>query len=250
MNEIAQSKIARLHALHAEILGGMKKTIAQAIEAGGILVEIKEELPHGSFIPWIKENTGIDIRTAQNYMRAFKNRDRLQGKYETVSHLGEAYALLTEHKVKEPELKATIETAFSILVQKQKDAEKRAREAAEESLHLMRDIGIYQNALDRNDELLEESEILLARIDTMDAEKWMDEASILHDEWESVFDIIIPNHKEDCELLKKKMEKEIAEIGIEEYWKRYVESLKMDYPYLYNLIKGSKNEKGNRISKN
>ena len=96
MNEIAQTKIDRLRELHGEIIGAVRMTLDKAIEAGGTLLAVKAELPFGSFTSWVKENVGFDIRTAQRYMRAYRNRDRLRS--DSVSFLTEAYTALKAPK--------------------------------------------------------------------------------------------------------------------------------------------------------
>lgn len=45
---------------------------------------MKESLPHGSFLPWIEAEFGMDRRTASNFMRVA---EQYSGKWETVSHL-------------------------------------------------------------------------------------------------------------------------------------------------------------------
>ena len=93
---IDQGKIDRLHELHSSILGSLRKTIDQAIEAGQILREIKLELPHGDFTGWVEKNIDFDIRTAQRYMRAYTHREEL--KNDTLSLLNDAYAAMNEPK--------------------------------------------------------------------------------------------------------------------------------------------------------
>jgi hypothetical protein len=85
MGGIEKSKIDQLNTLHNEIMGAMRTTLHKAVEAGGILQEVKENLPHGKFTAWVEENISFDLRTAQRYMKAWDNRDRL--KNDTVSSL-------------------------------------------------------------------------------------------------------------------------------------------------------------------
>ena len=44
-----------------------------AIEIGRRLVEAKELLPHGEWLPWLKKETEFSERSAQDYMRVFKD---------------------------------------------------------------------------------------------------------------------------------------------------------------------------------
>ena len=65
--------------------------IEAALNAGAALIELRERLPHGDFLPAIRR-LGIADRTAQNWMRL----SRAGMKYETVAHLGGIRAAL-EH---------------------------------------------------------------------------------------------------------------------------------------------------------
>ena len=82
--------------LHNQIIADLKRSLDSAIRIGELLTEQKENLNHGEFGPWIKSNLPFTDRTAQNYMRLYRERDRL--KTETVSDLKSAYKLLAEPK--------------------------------------------------------------------------------------------------------------------------------------------------------
>ena len=46
----------------------LKKTMEDLIEVGTDLLAVKEALPHGQFLPWLKAEFGWSERTAQNFM--------------------------------------------------------------------------------------------------------------------------------------------------------------------------------------
>lgn len=46
----------------------LKKTLEDLIEVGTDLLAVKEALPHGQFLPWLKAEFGWSERTAQNFM--------------------------------------------------------------------------------------------------------------------------------------------------------------------------------------
>ena len=46
----------------------LKKTLEDLIEVGSDLLVVKEALPHGQFLPWLKAEFGWSERTAQNFM--------------------------------------------------------------------------------------------------------------------------------------------------------------------------------------
>lgn len=58
-------------------LGLTKKESAQAQRVGGLLAGIKERLPHGDWIPWIKANLPFDQKTAWNWMELYNRKDKL-----------------------------------------------------------------------------------------------------------------------------------------------------------------------------
>lgn len=96
MNEIEKSWIDEIRKLHNEIWSSLKSSLEKAIRIGQILNEQKENLEHGKFTAWVKDNLPFTDRTARNYMRLYRERDRF--KTETVSDLTEAYGRLVEHK--------------------------------------------------------------------------------------------------------------------------------------------------------
>ena len=77
--------------LHAEIVHALRRTVENAIRIGELLTKQKDELKHGEWMEW-GESLPFHHRTATNYMRLFRERDKLRT--EQVSNLGAAYALL------------------------------------------------------------------------------------------------------------------------------------------------------------
>jgi hypothetical protein len=89
---------ARFKAEHRACMHAMRDSVAHAIAAGEILIEAKQQLNHGQWLPWLKEHCGdVAERTAQLYMRAAKNRatteDEIRNAIADLS-LNEAMALL------------------------------------------------------------------------------------------------------------------------------------------------------------
>jgi hypothetical protein len=62
------------------------------MRVGELLVQQKQKLPHGEFTKWVEENLPFCVRTAQNYMKVFRNNKQL--KNENVSLLSNAYDIL------------------------------------------------------------------------------------------------------------------------------------------------------------
>jgi hypothetical protein len=46
----------------------LKKTLEDLMEVGNDLLAVKEALPHGQFLPWLRAEFGWSERTAQNFM--------------------------------------------------------------------------------------------------------------------------------------------------------------------------------------
>ena len=46
----------------------VKKTVEDIIEVGNDLLAVKEALPHGQFLPWLRAEFGWSERSAQNFM--------------------------------------------------------------------------------------------------------------------------------------------------------------------------------------
>jgi hypothetical protein len=44
-----------------------------------LLIAAKSGLPHGQWLPWIKENCGLSERTTQAYMRLARRHEELGG---------------------------------------------------------------------------------------------------------------------------------------------------------------------------
>lgn len=82
--------------LHKEILNSLKMSLEKGIEIGHLLREQKDNLEHGKWLPWIKDNLPFSDQTARNYIRLYDRKDEL--KIKTVLNLKDAYKLLNPPK--------------------------------------------------------------------------------------------------------------------------------------------------------
>ncbi len=61
----------------SELQSALRRETVTIIDIGNLLLEAKDQLGHGEWLPWLKANFGSSIRSAQNYMNAarfaFKN---------------------------------------------------------------------------------------------------------------------------------------------------------------------------------
>jgi len=81
MNELTEKRTPEL--IGAEIRmyvdTGRRMLTLCGIEIGRRLVEAKEMLEHGEWLPWLERETEFSERTAQNYMRVFREYGAAQG---------------------------------------------------------------------------------------------------------------------------------------------------------------------------
>jgi hypothetical protein len=68
---------ARANTEHAAYEATQSAAVAHAIAAGEALTEAKDLLPHGAWLPWLRENIDFSARTASSYMRMAANRQRV-----------------------------------------------------------------------------------------------------------------------------------------------------------------------------
>jgi Protein of unknown function (DUF3102) len=87
---------ARIKVEHTAVATALKDSLSHAIAAGALLIEAKEQVPHGQWLPWLREHCTISERTAQLYMRAAKHRDDLEANTQGIADLtlSEAAAVL------------------------------------------------------------------------------------------------------------------------------------------------------------
>ena len=87
MTTLMNNSIYELNILHKNIEGKLKSTVRDAIIAGEILTKVKDDLPHGEFLPWIEKNCIFSQPTAHRYMTLFEYKSKLI----TVNNLPDAY---------------------------------------------------------------------------------------------------------------------------------------------------------------
>lgn len=67
--------VSEINRLHFENLEAARMTIQKATRIGELLKQIKSELKHGEWLSWLGANVTFDVRTAQRYIRVYKNPD-------------------------------------------------------------------------------------------------------------------------------------------------------------------------------
>jgi hypothetical protein len=56
-----------LESIAAELARTLKRETASIIKAGELLLEAKEQLAHGEWLPWLKQHCGFSLSTAERY---------------------------------------------------------------------------------------------------------------------------------------------------------------------------------------
>jgi len=69
MNELI-NKVNEINNLHQLAINSANEAIGYANQLGRLLIDIKIQVPHGSFTKWIEENLTISLRQAQRYMQS------------------------------------------------------------------------------------------------------------------------------------------------------------------------------------
>ena len=89
--EAALASLAeRIKAVHAEAERMAIASIDRALEAGRLLLEARDAVPHGGWLPWLKNNCALAERTAQLYMRMARQM-ALVPKSATVADLSQSF---------------------------------------------------------------------------------------------------------------------------------------------------------------
>jgi hypothetical protein len=94
----------RINAEHAACLLAVGRALAHAIEAGGLLAEVKASLPHGEFGPWLASNFAGSDRTARAYLRLHDHRSEIEAKRQSSATLSIDRALKMLKPPKPPPL--------------------------------------------------------------------------------------------------------------------------------------------------
>jgi hypothetical protein len=81
---------------HSQAQRAERQAVEHAVEAGRLLLKVKEEVGHGNFIKWIEENFKGSERVARKYMRLAKAADQNRIDPDEVSSLTEAENMLRD----------------------------------------------------------------------------------------------------------------------------------------------------------
>ncbi len=65
---------------HAAAAAAANTAIQHALNAGRLLLQVKAQLAHGEFLPWLRSNCTVKQRQARAYMRVARNWRRIESK--------------------------------------------------------------------------------------------------------------------------------------------------------------------------
>lgn len=82
---------SEINQAHAQAIEHADSAIGFAKKAGELLLQVKADLPHGEFLPWVENNLDVTPRQAQRYMAAAQGKPtpirKLASKATPVSYL-------------------------------------------------------------------------------------------------------------------------------------------------------------------
>lgn len=73
-----QPAVEEINRLHADNFDAYRRTQKNAIRIGGLLMDLKQQCGHGNWAAFVEKHLPFDIRTAEVYLRLYKNRDDLK----------------------------------------------------------------------------------------------------------------------------------------------------------------------------
>ena len=63
----------QIDAAHIEVGAALLTSVRRAAEAGHLLAQAKEQVPHGQWEAWVEEKTAVSPRTARSYMQVSRH---------------------------------------------------------------------------------------------------------------------------------------------------------------------------------
>jgi hypothetical protein len=78
---------ADINTAHEAAIHHANQAIEHALTCGRLLIQAKEQLPHGGFLPWLQDHCRVKARQAQQYMRLADNWQAIEAKSAPGAHL-------------------------------------------------------------------------------------------------------------------------------------------------------------------
>ena len=83
---------------HQKVTEALKAGLEHAVRAGELLIQTKEKVAHGKWLPWLEENCKFSERTAQAYMRVAREFPKLKAQRVADLSFRQTIALLQQPK--------------------------------------------------------------------------------------------------------------------------------------------------------
>src|SRR5687767_11870903 len=103
MSVLALPDLAQaIEAAHQAAVGAARSAIEHAVACGRLLIQAKEQVAHGEWLPWVDANLTFGPRQAQKYARLAERSDDVDQMRLENSHLtiDQALAALADHREK------------------------------------------------------------------------------------------------------------------------------------------------------
>ena len=68
----------RIKSLHGAVIDNGRNVVRKGMDAGAALIEAKNLVGHGQWLPWLRDNCGVSERRAQHYMKLAANRTKIE----------------------------------------------------------------------------------------------------------------------------------------------------------------------------
>jgi Protein of unknown function (DUF3102) len=78
---------ARIKAEHQASANAMQRGVEHAIRVGELLIEAKDKISHGQWLPWLTEHCAMSERTSQLYMRLARSKPELEANPQHVADM-------------------------------------------------------------------------------------------------------------------------------------------------------------------
>jgi hypothetical protein len=106
---------------HRAVVDGIKGTVRAAMDAGDALAKAKAAVAHGEFAAWLRDNSDVMPRTAQDYMRLAAHRKQIETAMRDQSEglsIAGALRMIRQSPDVKPEPKIVEDAVVSAIIQK------------------------------------------------------------------------------------------------------------------------------------
>ena len=88
--------------LHQEIMSHLRQSLMKVIQIGELLDQQEAKFKHGDFEAWVSTNFPFNFSRAREYIRVYRERERLKEEGVPEYSLKKTYELLVQHREEDP----------------------------------------------------------------------------------------------------------------------------------------------------